>query len=163
MKKVLLISETQIKELSLIQMNVEAKVLSRTILDTQSIYLRPILGNELFTRLLNEVYEAATSNTPLATETQVLLNEYIHPYLAHAVVSDLIINLHYRITNKGMLRLNDSSASSINQDEVEYAKNYHDNRTNSFKAELVRYLEEKNMVSCKKDADITTDSIGWYL
>lgn len=164
--QVLLISEKEIKAQSLIQYNVDSKIISRTILDTQNIYLRPILGNTLFTQVISEVYQAATTGSyVMDSGVKALLEEYIHPYLAHAVTSDVIINSTYRLTNKGMLKYNDSSASSLTDTEIEQAKNYHDNRTSSYKAVLIKYLQDNKLIQdeCKPDNDIVSDSIGWFL
>jgi hypothetical protein len=165
--KVLLVSEKKIKDQSLIQLNVESKVLGRTILDSQNIYLRPILGETLFDSVLDEVYKTSTDDThTMDSNIKTLLEDYIQPYLIHAVMQDVVINLHYKITNKGVLQFNDTQATSIQSGDVEYFKNYLDNRTSSYKAVLINYLNENKLITqddVPTDTNITENSIGWYL
>lgn len=162
-QKVLLISEKNIKEISYIQLNVDSKTLSRTIFDTQNIYLEPILGTELFNTVIDAVFVQAS--VPLTEKYRILLQDFIHPWLAHAVTQDIIINLHYKITNKGFLKFNDTQATALNPDEIEYAKNYHDNRASSYKSRLIKHLQAEGYGVEKRgpDRDITTESIGWFL
>lgn len=163
--KVLLIGEKQIKETSLIQLNVDTKTIVRTVFDTQNIYLRPVLGDSLFNILLDAV--AALPGTPMPVNLKALLEEYVQPYLSHAVVQDLIINLTYKITSKGLLKYNDTQAVALTADEIEYAKNYYENRTQSYKAALIHEARTVDFGQTqpmgRTDTDITTDSIGWYL
>jgi len=165
--KVLLISEKKIKDQSLIQLNVESKVLSRTILDSQNIYLRPILGETLFDSVLNEVYLTSTdSSHTMDADIKTLLEDYIQPYLCHAVLQDVVINLHYKITNKGVLQFNDTQATSVQASDLEYFKNYLNNRTSSYKSVLINYIKDNKLIADsdgRTDTNITDSAIGWYL
>ena len=106
--------------------------------------------------------KAADSSFTMKYRT--LLEDYIQPYLSHAVLQDVVINLHYRIINKGVLQFSGSQATSVTSDNVEYFKNYLENRSASFKALLVNYLTENKLIKDNSaDKDITTNSIGWYL
>jgi len=163
MQKILLISESTVKDLSLIQLNVDGKVLAKTILEVQFIHLRPILGNDLYQKVLDDVSSKAADGSYVMVY-KTLLEDYIQPYLAHATLQDWIINSTYKMTNKGILKYSDSQATALGSDEIEYAKNYHDNKVASYKKALICYLEENKLVeSCNTDTDITSEATGWYL
>ena len=163
--KTILISEKQVKEASLIQLNVDSKVLGRTIIDSQNIYLRPILGQTLFDSVLNEAYLTATDDShTMDASIKTLLEDYIQPYLIHAVMQDIVVNLHYKITNKGVMQFNDTQGQSVSSNDLEYFKNYLDNRTSSYKATLINYCETQKLIQdCATDKNITDEGIGWYL
>lgn len=163
--KTLLISEKQIKDNSLIQLNVDSKILGRTIIDSQNIYLRPILGQTLFDAVLQEAYLTSTDDShTMDANIKTLLEDYIQPYLIHAVTQDIIINLHYKISNKGVIQFNDTQGQSVSSSDMEYFKNYIDNRTSSYKTTLIKYLEDNKLIeNCSTDKNITDEGIGWYL
>jgi hypothetical protein len=162
---VILISEKDIKNESLIQLNVEPKVISRTVLDCQTIYLRPILGDTLYEQVLTEVINKSTvPGYVISDAIKTLLEQYIQPYLCSLVESQIVVNLSFKMTNKGVLKYNDASANNISSEELEYFKNYLDARVSGYKAILIDYLTKNNLTSnISTDRDITSDGIGWYL
>lgn len=167
-QKVLLIGEKAIKELSLIQLNVDSKVLRVTTLDTQFLSLRPLLGNTLFDQVLTAVAASqASPPTPIPTPVLTLITEYIQPFLCHAVVRDIIINLQYKITNKGLMQYNDTQAVQISAQDLEYARNHHDNNATGYKKVLIQYINQNfpNGDACSdaREKDTTSDAAGWYL
>lgn len=162
-KKVILISEQDLKDNSNIELNNDTKILSLSILDTQKLYLKPILGNSLFEEVIDSVYQSATNDGFVISNKIKNLLEVIRPYLIHAVIVDYLITNNYKLTNKGVLKLNDTSASNVSPSELEYAKNYYDSKMTAYKAALIGYLKDNNLTTRKADKDITTDVIGWYL
>src|SRR6188768_2437609 len=111
-RRILFISEDKIKENSIIQLNVDGKVLAQSIYDTQFSHLREITGDTLYSTLLDAV--SATKSDPpipLTGDIRTLLLDYIQPFLSRAVLLKLLINLHYRVTDKGVLKYNDSQAT----------------------------------------------------
>lgn len=162
-KKVILISEQDLKDSSNIELNNDNKILSFSIQDTQNLYLKPILGKELFEEVIDSIYQAATDDTFTISDEIKNLLDVIKPYLIHAVIVDYLITNNYKLTNKGILKLNDTSASNVNPSELEYTKNYYDNKMTAYKAALIGYLKDNNLTTRKADKDITTDVIGWYL
>jgi len=165
-RRILFISEDKIKENSLIQLNVDGKVLSQSIYDTQFSHLREITGDTLYSQLLDAVAATkADPPVPLTGDIRTLLLDYIQPFLSRAVLLKLLINLHYRVTDKGVLKYNDSQATSISPQELEYARNQLENEANAFKRILIKYLKEKfNDAGCEsRDEDTTSRAIGWFL
>lgn len=163
--KVLLISEKQLKETSIIENNVDSKVLSKVIQSVQEIQLKSILGTTLFNDLLSNVELSIVSGVTLSDSQSELLNDYIVPFMTYAVISDFLVINHYKVTNKGVLKLGDDNAESVSSTDLEYLKNYYDNYKSQFKKNLIDYLNKNSMVTetGKVDKDVTSTSIGWYL
>lgn len=164
MKRVLLISEKQIKDNSIIEQNVDAKILSKTIANVQEVVLKPILGSSVYATLIDEAYNKATDSSYVIAEPySALLTDYIQPFLINAVLVEFIVVNNYKVTNKGLLKLRDNLADNVDADELEYAKNYHENYLSKYKKNLIDFLKANNLLSCSSDTDITSTSIGWFL
>lgn len=163
MKNVLLISEADLKNNSVIEKNVDGKMLSKLIRTVQDTQLRPVLGDTLYTEIIDAVYANATESTAITTSMRTLLDSYVKPFLTYAVTADFIV-LNYKFTNKGVLKLSDNSGQNVSSQELEYLRNYYENYSATYKRMLVDYLHENNLVeSGEVDTDITSPSIGWFL
>jgi Fe-S oxidoreductase len=72
MAQVILLSEATLKQRSILQDNVDMKVVSPAILDVQEEYILPILGTSLY----NDLLEQVKTNT-LTPDYRTLLDDYI--------------------------------------------------------------------------------------
>lgn len=162
---VLLISEKQIKEKSILEINIDSKILNRTIIDVQELQLKSILGTDLYNSVIDSVASAANTSYVIPDNIKELLKDYITPFLIYAVIVDIIISNNYKLTNKGVLKLNDNNASNLTSDELEYQKNYADNKANAYKQRLIQYLSDNNYIdnSSNTDTDVSFDTIGWAI
>ena len=120
--KILLISEKEIKIESLIEVNVDPKVLSKIINNVQETQLQPILGTALYSSLLEQVYQLAINTTPLVAGTLDMLENYIIPFITFASMADFIVLNNYKLSEKGTLKLVDNQGTAISIQEIEYAK-----------------------------------------
>lgn len=162
-KKVLLISEKALKEQSAVELNADPKVLSKVILEVQEVNLKQVLGNTLYSQLIDEVVAAKENSTELAPATKVLLYEYIVPYLIYAVLVDFIVVNNYKFTNKGALKMNDANANNITPAEVEYIKNFYQGRMSARKNALVNFLKDNKLNAPGADTNVTFAGTGWFL
>lgn len=162
-KKILLISEKQIKDQSIIEQNVDSKILSKVIQNVQEIQLKAVLGSTLYSALLSSVEADIVDAVGIPQEYRTLLDEYIQPFLIHAVLVDFIVVNNYKVTNKGLLKMRDDVADAISSDELEYTKSYYEGYKSEYKKNLIVYLKENKLVSYGTDTDVTTDSTGWFL
>ena len=112
MKKVLLISEETIKKYTLVNDNVDGKYLLPAIQIVQEVDLERLIGKALLTKLTdlvstNEIFDNATY--------KLLLDEYVTPYLCWQVMSQIQVNVGYKINNSG---------TTVNQDDKKYQMEY---------------------------------------
>jgi hypothetical protein len=161
-KKVLFISEKLFKEQSMVELNVDPKVLKPVILEVQEVKLRQIIGNTLYNQLVEE-YNAAESFDSLPIATRTLVLDYILPYMVYAVTIDFIVVNNYKVTNKGLLKLSDTNASNATPSETEYAKNYYEGRLASRKKALVTFLYDNKLLVPEADTNVTSAGIGWNI
>lgn len=163
-RKVLLIDEKSIKAKSVLEENIDSKILARVILDVQNIQLKSILGKKLFDDVIEAVYQVSTDDSyTMSSQLKELLDDYITPFLVYAVLVDFLTTNNFKITNKGVLKLNDSNATNLSNDDLNYTANYHRNKMTSYKDALLEYLKEKELLVMGTDIQIASSSIGWYL
>lgn len=102
---VLLISEQYIKDNSLIEGNVEAKLLTPMIILSQDKYILPLLGTTLYNDILSQV----VANT-VSSDYQSLLNDYIQKALLWYVQAEAVLPLSYKFTNKNVMQKNSDNS-----------------------------------------------------
>ena len=164
MKKILFISESTIKENSIIETNVDAKIISNTIWEVQDLELRPVLGKTLYDEIANEVLSANTiSGYTITAKNLELLEDYIKPFLIYGTLSFGFIPIHYKFTNKGINRKNDEQATTLDLKELEAVKNNYDTKYATYKQRLVKHLEIDLNEPLDMGVDSTGESTGWYL
>ena len=94
----LFISESTLKERSLLDDNVDIKTLLPIIEVCQDRYILPLLGSSLFSTL-----KAHIEKNTLTISEKSLLNDYIAPALTWYITSESYRTLTFRIRNKAVL------------------------------------------------------------
>ena len=97
MAKIYLLSEQTLKNNSILQDNVDMKVIMPTIYDVQNFYILPILGTSLY----NDVLDKVANNTLTASYT-TLLDDYITPTMIWYCRYELPMNMNYKYFNKSV-------------------------------------------------------------
>ena len=162
--KVLLIHNDKIRAESIIERNTDDKILSKVLHSVQEIQLKPILGKDLFETVCTAVIAKIADSAYMFEEPiKELLENYIQPFLINATVAEFIVINNYKITNKGVQKMNDNSSNSITANEIEYIKNYYDNFVSTYKSNLIKFLNESKLTECGTDKNITMPITGWYL
>ncbi len=98
-KNVLLIDENILKDRTAIALNIDPKLLYPEIKAAQDMYIEPVLGSNLYTKIINEV-DAGT----IAGDYKDLLDDYIIDALINYVLSSLPDAISYQFFNKGVVR-----------------------------------------------------------
>jgi hypothetical protein len=161
LNKVILINVDDIIYQSVIQDNVDVKLLSKTIETVQQVYLNPLLTDANYYGLLDSVYQYVVSGI---TQPALYLDmmTFVKPYLINKVVAEFLIPNNYKVTNKGILKLNDNSAANISEGDLQAVKDYYDNISTTYKISLLEFLNKYGLIDCG-DKDITSDATGWFL
>lgn len=159
MKNVQLISTNTILNNSIVDPNVDTKVIAATIQTTQDSYLRPILGDSLYDSLTEAVYLKVVSGTSLSDQYVTLLDK-IEPYLVNRSIAEYVFLNTYKLTNKGVQKLNDNSAASGDESDVQNVRNYFLGIANNYKKILTDYLQSEKLVYNK---EAYTENTGWFL
>lgn len=152
-QNVFIIVPSEIKDNSRVEINVDDRSLRDLILTTQDIRLSEILGETLYKRVIDSIYNYNVSNTSIPNDIIDLL-PYIKNYLKYKVISEFIVLNHYKLTNKGTVKLSDNNATSATNGDIEWYKTYYDNASLSYKSLLIEYLKNNRLVV---DKGVDTD------
>ncbi|MFT3912234.1 MAG: hypothetical protein QM737_22595 [Ferruginibacter sp.] len=160
---ILLIPASKVKQQTIIESNVDDEMIANITFQVQEMQLKPVLGKELYDTLLTEVLnQIEDSNYEIPEQYQNLLSIYIKPFLLTAITSEFAFVNSYKVTNKGLLKMNDNSANAVSAAEIETLRNYYNNQLSVHKANLIKYLKDNNLTTCGTDKAITSPAIGWY-
>lgn len=94
---ILLISVQDIKDLSVIDNNIEDKYVIPNIIKCQDFIIRPLLGEDKYLELTEQIKE----NT-LTLSNKTLLEDYIQPVIIYYVISEVVYSTAYKLKNLGV-------------------------------------------------------------
>ncbi len=159
---VLLISPHKLIQSSIIDENVDQKVLSKNIHQVQETQVRDVLGESLYNSLINALDENITNGTAILPIYTQLLNK-IKPFLIACVQSEFIFLNQYRLSNKGILKMTDENSQNLGTDEIDKLRQYFVSTSQQYKRDLIKFLEKNKLVEgVETDKNTTTKSLGWY-
>jgi hypothetical protein len=139
------INVEKLKQLGMIELNVESGKLSNILYRCQERDVKPVLGKELYNKLLEDI-----DNNTLQGKYKELVDEYIIDYLIASVEKKSVWHINMKIREKGTGRSNDeyvsqSSTSNDNDLRDELSKD-----KTAFKQNLIDYLEASDFLEYKK-------------
>jgi hypothetical protein len=134
---ILFISETTLKDRSLLQDNVDPKLIRPTIKQTQDMYIEPILGTGLY----QELQEQIEDNT-LTGLNKKLLDLYVTDCICWYVASEMVMSLGFKMTNKNVLRKNSENSNEASLGELFDLMNYYKNKAEWYAQRITNYLCE---------------------
>lgn len=110
---ILFISETTLKDRSLLQDNVDPKLIRPTIKQTQDMFIEPILGTGLYRELQDQI-----EDDTLTVLNKKLLDYYITDCISWYVASEMVLSLGFKMTNKNVLRKNSENSNEATLSEL---------------------------------------------
>ena len=138
-----LISETYIKERTALDANVDQKIIKPLIRDAQEIYILPILGTDLYTKLTSDANANKQSGTPIAEPYKTLLNTYIAKILLYRVSVDIGDFISLKMRNNGVIRQGNERGSSASITEIQRLSDKFEKRAEFWEYRLQQWLCEK--------------------
>jgi hypothetical protein len=139
-----LISETFIKERTPLDANVDQKVIKPLIRDAQMLYIRRILGTDLYTKIVADALANAQSGTPIAEPYKTLLNTYVVNILMFRVMVDLVSYISIKERNNGLLRQGNEAGSSASLTEIQRIADNYKKKAEAWEYELNEWLCAKS-------------------
>ncbi len=138
MAEVYFISETTLKENSLINGNVDNTLLMPTLVMVQDTYLQPILGTALF----NDFKTKIDADPTLAAYPNhlALARDYIKKILINYVCMHSISALKFRLMNKGVMVKNGESSSAADSQDLKVLKDEFRMIAERYAENLTKYL-----------------------
>jgi len=136
-KNVLFISEQTLKDRSLLQDNVDPKLIKPTIKHCQDMFIEPILGTGLFRELQDQI----TANNVSVLNAK-LLDLYITDCLSWYVASEMVMSLGYKLTNKNVLRKTSENSETSSLNDLFSLMEYYKNKAEWYAQRTTDYLIE---------------------
>lgn len=134
-----LITETEIKTYSTIDMNVAGKYLTEAIRSAQNIDLCQIIGSKLLSKL-ETIVESGDIELDAYKAYKYLLNGYIKDFLLYSVQENLVIPISYKFTNAGIMITEDEKMYQPDKSKIDLIKDYYTDKKNYYKKRLQDYL-----------------------
>ena len=136
---VIFISEQALKDNSIINENVDMKVLLPTIKLAQEKFMLPILGTGLYNEIKTQVSAATVS-----VLNKTLLDDYIQPALIWWIMAEAPMPLTYKFMNKSVATRSseNASAASLN-DLLKLEERFKDN-AEWYSQRITNYLLENS-------------------
>jgi hypothetical protein len=128
-----------LKDQSVVNENLDSKLLIPTLIAVQDVYLYGILGKNLYNELITQIN--AESVTALNT---TLLTDYIQPYLINKVLSQCVIDINYKFKNKALMVGSSDNAQPLDNSGMSLIQVKYANFAESYRGKLVDYLVENS-------------------
>jgi len=110
---VIFISEQALKDSSIINENVDMKLLLPTIKLAQEKYVLPILGTALYNELKTQI-----TNATLTVLNETLLDDYIQPCLIWWIMAESPMPLTYKFMNKSVATRSSENANAASLNDL---------------------------------------------
>ena len=138
---ILLVSDTMIKERTVIHGNIDPKLLYPDIKVAQDMYILPLVGSALYDKLQtlisnNTIGDAGNSSYKL------LLDKYIADALIYYTLSDLPTTLSYQFWNKGVQRKQSDNSQLPSMSELIDISNKYKTRAEYYANQGRLYLRQ---------------------
>ncbi len=139
MANVLFISESFVKDNTLLHENIDFKFLRPVIILCQDIHLQPKLGSTLYDQLKTQIIGGS-----LTVANTTLLNDYIQPMLLYWVQAEAPSAISYKFLNKGLMQQSSENSSAASLDEINFISQKYKDKAEWYTERLVAYLLEND-------------------
>ncbi len=155
MANILLITPAYVKATTRIDKNVDAKLLTIDIYDNQQIHIEPVLGTDLYNKILADIEASGTPTGDYLT----LLCEYIQPCLTKYVEMFANHTLKTKYTNKSVSNSNSETANPVSRADSQSAWDLIKDIAEYKKQRLINYLCENHELFPELKTNDTIDKI----
>lgn len=142
---VILISPNEIKSSSNINYNVDNDVISNTARNVQNIYLEEIIGTALLRRIQLLIYNKINNiddniDSPTNEAYKNLLNGYIKDFMIAKCLTDILMNISFKIRNIGVSRNSDTNINYADLSELKFLKMQYETYADEYSERISKYL-----------------------
>jgi hypothetical protein len=129
------IDEQSLKDNSLINDNVDMKMITPTIRLVQDVYLYKILGSSLYTDLQNKIVTKT-----LNTDELFLMRGYIAPVMIWGIMVQAPLTITYKYSNKGVQTMNSDNSNPASLSELQALQSQARTNYDLYVERLIKYL-----------------------
>lgn len=139
-ENILLISDTMIKERTAIHGNIDPKLIYPDIKVAQDMYIMPILGTALYTKLQTIISDGTISSNPANVNYKGLIDKYLVDALMYYTLSELPTTISYQFWNKGVVRKQGENTELPSMVELIDLSNKYKNRAEFYATRMRDYI-----------------------
>lgn len=150
----LLVSETFVKQSTVLTENVDPIYIRGNIQTAQDLYIETTLGTDLF----NDIVDKVTAGT-IASNDATLYNNYIKPCLKYYVLSLMAPELQYKLTNKAISTKNSDNAFAVDGETVKQIAQRYKDLGDEYRQRMINYLCENDDLFPLYDDNVGLDKI----
>jgi hypothetical protein len=158
-----LIDSAYIKANTVVQELVADITLDSFIYMSQDFWIKPILSEELYSNVINEVSANSGSTTGLTSTTTQILVDNIKPVLSYYTIFEALPFLSVKITSNGIIKRSGSAFEPIQVDELKFLRKDILDKAKSYETILRDYLEaNKSLYFTTYDSNTKRSLGGFY-
>ena len=117
--------------------NLDDEYIIPALEEAQSIFLREIIGDLLYTSITNKIDDETLSGKYLT-----LVDQYIKPYLTYKVQSVIVIPLNNKTRNAGIINQYDQGFNTSTMKDTAYLADHYNSRAEFYANRLTTYLQK---------------------
>ncbi len=136
---VLFISEQYVKNTTLIDENVDMRLILPSISDVQELRIHPILGTPMY----EDIKAKITAGTLSADEIN-LLDNYVAPTMAKWVVYECSASMLFKYRNKSVATKSSENSQPITYQDLQFLRDEWKNKSEEREARLINFLCEND-------------------
>jgi len=154
MARTLLIDMDYIKDNSILDSNVDERLMIDALWTAQREYIKPILGTNLF----DDIIAKAGAGT-LAGNDLILVNTYIAPCLLKYLVFEMTPILSFKYRNKGVVQQTSENSQATSFDDLNHLLNRWRDKAEMFAEDIINYLVANHTLFPLYTSNSDTDDI----
>ena len=136
---VLFISETYVKNNSIIDENVDMRLILPSIRDAQELFIHPILGSPLYSALKTKI-TAGTLNADEVT----LLDNFIAPSMLQHTLFECSVSMLFKYRNKSIGTKNSENSTPVDYRDLQFLRDDWKNKAEERDKRLINYLMDNS-------------------
>jgi len=137
MSKSLFTTAAILKLETIVDENVDDRLITPSIEYAMDFKLHPILGTDLYNKLQDDVIADTVTGDYLT-----LMDDYIFPAIKYRVMDDLTFETTNRFRNKGVQTLSSDKAQPISRSDQQYVSERFERKAEEMEQRLIDYLCE---------------------
>lgn len=132
-----IVSANYIKKTTVVNDNVDDKLIEGAINDVQLIYMRPLLGTRLYDQILSQI-----GSSTLSADNQALINTYIAPCMKYFVLAECAHIFSYQFWNKGIMTSSSDNSQVVDFKTVKFKMDEYRNKAEKLATVATGFLKE---------------------
>jgi len=136
-----LISEQAIKDNTILNENVDPKLIAPAILESQDIHIQSLIGSGIYNKILSLIPSGAIS-LPANINYKTLLDSYLQPTLKYYVLSELVLPMTIKLMNKSVSTRSAENSSPISIDDMALVTESFKNKAEWYGQRMINYLKD---------------------